>query len=94
MRQSSKCKGEHLSQDCNALTSNFDLILMIKVKVAKLMTHVFHLQDTNSLASVSAMSLLCLSTLSSSAWCTESKKNVYSTGLGLCVLKHGKAMKK
>ena len=46
-------------------------ILLIKLKVVELMTHVHHLQDTNSLASVSAMSLLCLSALPSSAWCTE-----------------------
>ena len=76
-------EGKHLF---TSLTSNFDLILMLKLKVGKLI----HLQDTNSLASVSAVLFLCLSALSSSARCTESKKNVHSTGLGLYVLKHGK----
>ena len=63
---------------------------MIKAKVVKQIPHVYHFHDTNSLASVSGMSLFCLSAPSSSAW-SNSKRNVYSTGLGLCVLKHGKA---
>ena len=57
-------------------------ILLIKLKVVELMTHVYHLQDTNSLASLSAMSLLCLSALSSSAWCMEGKKMCTIQGQG------------
>ena len=86
-------KGQHPSQDHSSLIFNFELPLlhlMIKLKVVKQIPHVYHFHDTNSLASVSGMSLFCLSAPSSSAW-SNSKRNVYSTGLGLCVLKHGKA---
>ena len=82
-----------LLQDHSSLIFNFELPslhLMIKAKVVKQMLHVYHFHDTNSLASVSGTSLLCLSAPSSSAW-SNRKRNVYSTGLGLCVLKHGKA---